>query len=629
MRISCSSLSSLHSALHTLTQLIRVHSPDRCSSADGKATGTDGDSSARGSHLLRQASEPHSVSSPSAAASLMRSQSEDLAASPQSDGVAEATEAGSQALLTDVLLECVVISDGPDVPHRAFMMDAAPLARIPIVSTMYHIVDSLASLKLNQLHLMMRLQPATLPNATSAFNNTNTFVNGVTPAMSSKSKSVCYCPLPYQCHELLALSRYCRNRDVVLVPAFDLDESWNNNRPSNLTILEVTSAIAATMTHFPDATFVSIGPALTSVLASSNMAGEHTAINPWESLGLPPDTSLIVCSNVLRQSNDEKIVLNVPFGALLTEYGFQADHDFSPARDSALTEGRSHAVCTGTAAWSSLAGFPEAGICNVFGGVVDRRWEDRTTVTIVAHWSTPASLTPLVFMWPSIAVAAGLAWNGSTHFDFVNSSIGVLIDTHLVGVRECGFGKALVELGRCETWLTREMRNQDNNDLTNLPPASTGPGSTLHQLLADPDSVVLEHLSAEKFGSVLRHIKRSIRGIVNNRVVSSLWPLMPVAAAEVNLSADLMMTACRLGRALVTVGSNPHSNLGMAVVNPGLTHLPPTLRTDVANRLLSLRESYSCLWLHCHQPPGLQASLLLLSALLSRLLPQHDNIQNL
>ena len=40
----------------------------------------------------------------------------------------------------------------------------------------------------------------------------------------------------------------------------------------------------------------------------------------------------------------------------------------------------------------------------------------------------------------------------------------------------------------------------------------------------------------------------------------------------------------RLGRALVTVGTNPRSNMGMAVVNPGVANLPPTLRTDLANK---------------------------------------------
>jgi len=53
---------------------------------------------------------------------------------------------------------------------------------------------------------------------------------------------------------------------------------------------------------------------------------------------------------------------------------------------------------------------------------------------------------------------------------------------------------------------------------------------------------------------------------------------------EALLSADLMLTACRVGRALLSVGVNPNSNMGLPVINLGVAHLPPTFRTDIANK---------------------------------------------
>lgn len=53
---------------------------------------------------------------------------------------------------------------------------------------------------------------------------------------------------------------------------------------------------------------------------------------------------------------------------------------------------------------------------------------------------------------------------------------------------------------------------------------------------------------------------------------------------ETLLSADLMLTACRIGRALLTIGVNPNSNMGLAVINLGVQNLPPTFRTDIANK---------------------------------------------
>lgn len=96
----------------------------------------------------------------------------------------------------------------------------------------------------------------------------------------------------------------------------------------------------------------------------------------------------------------------------------------------------------------------------------------------------------------------------------MHSSVGALVDTHLVRVQGCGLGAALVELGRCETWLTRMSRGQSPSDVADLP--SSSPGSALYQLLADPDSLPLDnlttdvftvsHSSLEKFMHIVRRI---------------------------------------------------------------------------------------------------------------------------
>lgn len=81
--------------------------------------------------------------------------------------------------------------------------------------------------------------------------------------------------------------------------------------------------------------------------------------------------------------------------------------------------------------------------------------------------------------------------------DFVHSSVGSLIDQHIIKIPNCGLGDALIELGRCETWLTRVARDQPSNDPSDLPSCQ---GSILHQLFTDPDSVVMDHLSSDVFG---------------------------------------------------------------------------------------------------------------------------------
>lgn len=52
---------------------------------------------------------------------------------------------------------------------------------------------------------------------------------------------------------------------------------------------------------------------------------------------------------------------------------------------------------------------------NVYSGVVGGV-EGGAVGVVVAHWSSTAALTPLVFAWPPILIAAGLSWNHNTHW---------------------------------------------------------------------------------------------------------------------------------------------------------------------------------------------------------------------
>ncbi|CAL4061045.1 unnamed protein product, partial [Meganyctiphanes norvegica] len=480
----------------------------------------------------------------------------------------------------------------------------------PTLDRLCQMVDSILAIKMNQLHLMTRLTP------------TN-------------------CALPYSLSEVVSLERYCGDRGVTLVPGFDVDASVKSQH-----LAQLTQTITATLAHFPSARFVHIGPGLTGLLAEVSHSNSKietkgsVMLSPWSSMSLPPGSVLLVCANVFHSK--PHLLTTLPPTAVLVEYGFQADYDFTAGAQLSLETGRPLAMCPGTAAWSSLSGWPEAGVSNVYSGVVGGV-EAGAVGVVVAHWSSTAALTPLVFAWPPVMVAAGLAWNHNTHWDFVHSSVGELIDTHLVKVPQCGLGAALIELGRCETWVTRVVRGQLPSEVKDLP--SSSPGSALYQLFADPDSLPLENLTPDVFSSVMRHVRRVVReGKVNHgspimgqspspqnsngqglgqTTLSSPWPLATLVILEVHLAMDMILTACRLGRSLLTAGRNPHSNMGLSVVNLGVANLPPTVRTDLANKVLALREVYSTVWLQGQQSAGLQTSLLVLTSLLARLLPDH------
>ena len=58
------------------------------------------------------------------------------------------------------------------------------------------------------------------------------------------------------------------------------------------------------------------------------------------------------------------------------------------------------------------------------------------------------------------------------------------------------------------------------------------------------------------------------------------------------------------------------------MINVGVPNLPPTFRTDIANKALTLVEQFRALWLSRYEPQGMQSSLLVLSNLLSSFIPE-------
>ena len=80
---------------------------------------------------------------------------------------------------------------------------------------------------------------------------------------------------------------------------------------------------------------------------------------------------------------------------------------------------------------------------------------------------------------------------------------------------------------------------------------------------------------------------------------------------EMFLTSELLILSARIGRSLLS-----------SEINIGVANLPPTFRTDIANKTLTLVEQYRALWLSRYEPQGMQASLLVLSTLLSKFIPE-------
>lgn len=80
--------------------------------------------------------------------------------------------------------------------------------------------------------------------------------------------------------------------------------------------------------------------------------------------------------------------------------------------------------------------------------------------------------------------------------DYLHSSLAPLLDTHVFGDSGGGLGQIVLELGHAETFIVRSSRDQPPADLSDMP---SHLGSTLYQLLVDPDNVTLDKLTLDQF----------------------------------------------------------------------------------------------------------------------------------
>ncbi|XP_076162883.1 uncharacterized protein LOC143144407 isoform X2 [Ptiloglossa arizonensis] len=504
----------------------------------------------------------------------------------------------------------VFIKDEPRFSHRGILLDISPRGRIPTLEYLLHMIDLWSSFKISYLHLYSRLI------------------------------SNCDWQLCYSKSEMVTLDRYCRDRHLDLVPTLDVDSNVSQHHLSQMwPIFQELLAV------FPSLSYVHVGPRLASLLIQADSFDLNLSINEtietdmsevfksysclqelWHILNLNSNTTLLLCSNGLHSKPEFH---NIPNNIILVEYGFQADYHFSEWTEAFRIAGGNVLCSSGTASYNSLAGCPASTHANTKNAVKTSLEQDSVGI-IVAHWSGNHHLTPHPFAWIGYLIAAGLAWNPACEIDMgvddnyemsevfgsKQKCITKLLDVHIFQDSEYKIGNAILELGRLDTLVLTLSKNQGAKYLQQIP---DNRGSTLYRLLTDPDNVNLEYLSADLFAKVTKQIKRISHSLYEANL-SSKFESMEIQ--ELQLTADLMLTACKIGRTLIGVGVNPNSNMGLAVINLGVCNLPPTFRTDVANKMLAHIEQYKGSWLQRHLSQGLQSSLLILTSALHRFVPE-------
>lgn len=461
----------------------------------------------------------------------------------------------------DNLLPALHIEDSPSLRMRAVFIDISPTGRAPLLESLFSMVDFWRSLKLNQVHLYTR----------------------------TSSSSVR--PWPYSNIDLVTFDRYCLDRGVEVVPALDIDGE-------TLELEQLHTLISNTKSCFPSTTFFHAGPNLTTILFD-----QKELFN-----ALPSDVTWLLCANSIRE---KRIVPTSHASFILVEYGFQADYNYHEKTQAAWEQSTSLCFSAGTASWDCVSGYPEAAAANILHAA--QAAVDRGSLgSIVATWTESVALGSLLFALPGWILQAGLSWNHSIHWDYIQNSLGDLVSLWALNEtleKRPSVGTAIVELGRIETWLFRHARGeiepQSHFESVSIPPSlPPNEGSIHYRLLLDPDNINVDHLSMDSIVRSIRHVKKWHNMLSEAVLPPYYYPFTSNIIQQAILSADFLLLASRIGRGILVAGSNPNSNMGLTAINLGVANLSPTLKTDAANRLLSLADRFKALWVQHYISPS-------------------------
>ncbi len=319
-------------------------------------------------------------------------------------------------------LPTLVINDWPDFPARGVMLDISR-DKVPQMSTLYELVDRLASWKVNQLQLYTE----------------HTFMYANHPEVWAKAS-------PMTGEEILALDTYCRERHVELVPNQNsfghmtrwlkhpryaplaeihgpFESAWGplvgpfSLAPLHPGSLELVRSLYDELLPYFSSRMFNVGCDETIDL------GKGQTQEDCQKLGVGRvylDFLLKIYAEVSRHgvqmqfwgdiiNEHPELVPELPKDSIALLWGYEATHPFDIQAERFARAHLPFYVCPGTSAWNSLAGRTDNALGNLlnavenglkFGacGFLNTDWGDS------GHWQ----VYPISFL--GFAAGAAYAW---------------------------------------------------------------------------------------------------------------------------------------------------------------------------------------------------------------------------
>jgi hexosaminidase len=482
-------------------------------------------------------------------------------------------------------LPCLSLSDWPDFPARGVMLDISR-DKVPTLETAFHLVDLLASWKVNQFQLYTE----------------HTFAYRQHPQVWAQAS-------PFTGEEILALDAYCRERFIELVPnqnSFGHLHRWLVH-PRYAPLAEINGPFEAPwgrvegpfslapadpgslalilslydelLPHFSsrkvnigcDETF-DLGAGRSRALVAQRGAGRvylDFLLRLHENMQARGCTVLFWGDIILQHP---ELIPELPRDLVALAWGYEADHPFDQECAAFAASGIPFYVCPGTSSWNSLAGrtsnalgnllsAAENGLKHGASGYLNTDWGDS------GHWQA----LPVSYL----GYAAGAAYSWALE---VNRGLHLptVLDRFAFHDAAAVLGRLAYDLGEAYRWAGVTLPN----------------ASLLFGLLQRPLAEVRAYpgLAQLHLADLLERLDQASASLPSAQPTG---PDAELLRREFRLTADLLRHACRRGQLA------QFANAGLATAE---------LATELERDLQALLEAYRAAWLSRNRPGGLDDS---------------------
>ncbi len=499
-------------------------------------------------------------------------------------------------------LPCLRIEDWPDFPYRGVMLDISR-DRVPMMETLYALVDLLAEWKVNQFQLYTE--------HTFAYRNHCQVWEHASPMTGE---------------EILALDAYCRERFIELVPnqnsfghmarwlkfpryaplaeapnGFEFPWGGRHEGPFSLcptdpgSIRLVAELFDELLPHFSSRQF-NVGCDETFELGQPGTRSK-AACDEKGTGRVYLDFLLQIAEQVQRRGrtmqfwgdiimHHPELIPELPEGAIALEWGYEANHPFDANGEKFAQSGVPFYVCPGTSSWNTVAGRTENAVGNLWNaaenglkhgaiGYLNTDWGDN------GHWQ------PLPVSYLGYAYGAAVSWAAQANRDL---DLPRALDLHAFHDSTGVMGKLAYDLGNAYRETGHALHNS----------------SALFQLLLWPERSLAD---AWLTGLTVDGLERARAYI--DRVMLAL-PLAVLAGPDADLVVDefklvgeLLRHACDLGIARLEAPDG------------ATAAIPAETLAGLANAREALLEEFRRLWLARSRPGGLDDSAARLEKLLT------------